>query len=166
MRASKPVCAKCAAAPAPNVRFKSCGKCRFVWYCSPECQRAHWGEHKVVCPSLVANFVRSQSDGIGRIKFDHAFGGVYSVLQGDGFKRHAQAHHMINWLSEDHWARNLPAGTFADWDWEMTRKPNIISPQFYADVIFRNRDRRGNPFKDGILDPPLGLQFTLTFPGG
>lgn len=26
-----------------------CSKCRIVWYCSVECQRARWSEHKHVC---------------------------------------------------------------------------------------------------------------------
>lgn len=29
--------------------LKKCGKCKIVRYCSPECQKAHWKEHKLVC---------------------------------------------------------------------------------------------------------------------
>src|SRR5688572_32557850 len=27
-----------------------CGRCRVAVYCNRECQRAHWPEHKKVCP--------------------------------------------------------------------------------------------------------------------
>ena len=27
-----------------------CARCRVTFYCSPECQRGHWPEHKKVCP--------------------------------------------------------------------------------------------------------------------
>ena len=26
-----------------------CTRCREVWYCSRECQKSHWGEHKPSC---------------------------------------------------------------------------------------------------------------------
>ena len=29
--------------------FKKCGGCRMVYYCSTECQRADWQQHKVAC---------------------------------------------------------------------------------------------------------------------
>lgn len=41
-----------------ETKFKMCGKCRFVPYCSPECQRANWPEHKRLC------------GGLGSAKFD------------------------------------------------------------------------------------------------
>lgn len=33
----------------PFVTLKACGKCRYVQYCSDNCQRAHWSEHKPEC---------------------------------------------------------------------------------------------------------------------
>lgn len=38
----------CFIAGAPKA-FKRCGACRKVYYCSANCQRADWGEHKKVC---------------------------------------------------------------------------------------------------------------------
>jgi hypothetical protein len=28
---------------------KKCGRCRHVGYCSKECQRKHWAQHKLAC---------------------------------------------------------------------------------------------------------------------
>ena len=34
----------------PVVSFRFCSKCRQVCYCSPECQKKHWRDHKLSCP--------------------------------------------------------------------------------------------------------------------
>ena len=39
-------CGACAAQPAS---LRVCGKCRVVRYCNADCQRAHWGKHRVLC---------------------------------------------------------------------------------------------------------------------
>jgi len=31
--------------------IKKCSRCNLAWYCSPDCQRKHWKEHKPVCNS-------------------------------------------------------------------------------------------------------------------
>lgn len=41
-------CAKCAKPEA----LKQCSGCRTLNYCSPECQKAHWPMHKVICKEL------------------------------------------------------------------------------------------------------------------
>ncbi len=33
----------------PKMKFKTCGICRRVYYCSVKCQRADWKEHKKTC---------------------------------------------------------------------------------------------------------------------
>ena len=48
-------CAMCGALPsAARAKLKACGGCMSVYYCSPACQRQHWGEggHKQACLQL------------------------------------------------------------------------------------------------------------------
>ena len=33
----------------------TCSRCKSVWYCSRECQRESWGQHKLVCKKSQAN---------------------------------------------------------------------------------------------------------------
>ena len=33
----------------PEIKFMYCSKCRKVCYCSKECQKANWKDHKLVC---------------------------------------------------------------------------------------------------------------------
>lgn len=30
-------------------KVKKCGRCQIIFYCSSECQKAHWSEHKKIC---------------------------------------------------------------------------------------------------------------------
>ena len=39
----------CAACEKTLSNLKRCSRCRTVYYCSVECQRAHWAHHKLVC---------------------------------------------------------------------------------------------------------------------
>lgn len=45
VRCGEPSCGK-EASPAS---MKKCGRCRVIYYCSPDCQRKHWKAHKLVC---------------------------------------------------------------------------------------------------------------------
>jgi MYND finger len=40
---------RCDACQKPAKRLKACGRCRKTHYCSVECQKSAWGEHKLVC---------------------------------------------------------------------------------------------------------------------
>ncbi len=40
---------RCAACKEIPEKLKRCGRCRVVIYCSVECQRGHWIEHKAAC---------------------------------------------------------------------------------------------------------------------
>jgi len=42
-----PECAKCG-----KVGMKRCGRCQMRWYCSPECQRVDWKQHKKRCKPM------------------------------------------------------------------------------------------------------------------
>ena len=43
------LCGHCGRKEEPREKFKKCGKCENVCYCSRECQKTHWKEHKVLC---------------------------------------------------------------------------------------------------------------------
>ena len=45
-RALTRVCVGCKGVGTAKLR---CCPCKAVFYCGQECQRAHWGEHKLVC---------------------------------------------------------------------------------------------------------------------
>jgi len=36
------------------VKLSMCASCHTVWYCSKECQKAHWKEHKAICKEATA----------------------------------------------------------------------------------------------------------------
>jgi hypothetical protein len=40
---------QCAACGAESRERRQCSRCRTVYYCNRECQKAHWNEHKAVC---------------------------------------------------------------------------------------------------------------------
>ena len=44
-------CEKCKASD-PNIKLLVCGKCKAARYCSKECQRDHWDEHKSFCKAI------------------------------------------------------------------------------------------------------------------
>lgn len=47
-------CAKCGAKEPANTKFKLCGKCKYVFYCSKECQVEHWhASHRENCKNTV-----------------------------------------------------------------------------------------------------------------
>ena len=42
----------CSSCGRKSVKLKKCGACSKAWYCSQECQRSDWKEHKKVCKPL------------------------------------------------------------------------------------------------------------------
>lgn len=41
------MCYNCAI--RPEVKMKKCSGCKCAWYCSDECSKVHWKEHKLIC---------------------------------------------------------------------------------------------------------------------
>ena len=44
-----PKCTQCTKAAPNNGKLQVCGRCKTVQYCSKDCQKANWKEHKAVC---------------------------------------------------------------------------------------------------------------------
>jgi hypothetical protein len=44
-------CACCGTQPKTRKDHKKCGKCQQIYYCSKECQKNHWNQHKTICNS-------------------------------------------------------------------------------------------------------------------
>lgn len=44
-----PVCARCRSPATPATPLKMCSRCRVAWYCSKDCQTAHWPTHRAAC---------------------------------------------------------------------------------------------------------------------
>ncbi|KAJ7457777.1 hypothetical protein FB451DRAFT_1372424 [Mycena latifolia] len=42
----------------PGLQLRRCGKCKSVWYCSKECQTAHWPLHKKSCSNVDGSGIR------------------------------------------------------------------------------------------------------------
>lgn len=51
LRCDNPTCGKLEReVRAAGGKFAKCGKCKVVWYCTPDCQRAHWSNgHRQQC---------------------------------------------------------------------------------------------------------------------
>ncbi|KAJ7150914.1 hypothetical protein C8R43DRAFT_1005604 [Mycena crocata] len=47
------VCRTCGARE-PLVTLSRCNNCKYIYYCSRDCQRAHWKHHKVECREMAA----------------------------------------------------------------------------------------------------------------
>jgi hypothetical protein len=54
---ANPICRPCGKNPTqnPEIKFKRCGTCQTVYYCSRECQRNDWKKHKEICKPLNSN---------------------------------------------------------------------------------------------------------------
>ena len=50
LQVGKVLCVQCSAFGCPN----RCSRCKQVWYCSRECQKAHWKVHKPDCRACPA----------------------------------------------------------------------------------------------------------------
>jgi len=46
------VCRKCGFPAASKHKLRCYGRCASIHYCSKQCAKEHWAEHKLVCASL------------------------------------------------------------------------------------------------------------------
>ena len=44
-----PKCELCGTTGTITKRLKICGSCQRVYYCTKECQKQHWKQHKILC---------------------------------------------------------------------------------------------------------------------
>lgn len=56
---SKGGCASCGELPKEGQTFARCSGCSILKYCTVECQRNHWAEHKAVCKLIQQKKTRS-----------------------------------------------------------------------------------------------------------
>lgn len=61
VKAEPKACAKCQAVETVGQMFQTCARCKSVYYCSKECQKAHWkrGGHKEACVDACAESSKS-----------------------------------------------------------------------------------------------------------
>ena len=45
-------CNNCCKIGVEHGQLKRCSRCQSVWYCSAQCQKGHWSEHKVLCHAI------------------------------------------------------------------------------------------------------------------
>jgi hypothetical protein len=76
------VCARCGVSEAPAGALKACSQCGVVFYCSRECQTAHWkkkgGDHKSHCVPK-SKLTSTASDGTAQRIEDSVE--MFSVLE-------------------------------------------------------------------------------------
>jgi hypothetical protein len=58
--------------PQKQLKFKGCGNCRLVYYCSIPCQRQHWKVHRILCNSILnaADGDPSKARKLAKTKFE------------------------------------------------------------------------------------------------
>jgi hypothetical protein len=60
-----PTCSKCENRPMGDRKLLFCGGCKKVEYCSRDCQKADWKEHKIVCKYF------AKDPSIGALEYYH-----------------------------------------------------------------------------------------------
>jgi len=93
---------KCVQCGTRNGKLKACQRCRYSFYCSGKCQKAHWKVHKLLCPTLK------------RIHFDEWTLDMHGFIRGN-------APFIVNPWIESMW-------TIESWDQFYSRARNYSLP--------------------------------------
>mmetsp|Transcript_3197 Transcript_3197/g.3718 ORF Transcript_3197/g.3718 Transcript_3197/m.3718 type:complete len:358 (+) Transcript_3197:57-1130(+) len=73
-------CSNCGTPETPNLELKLCARCGMAVYCSRECQRLAYKEHKKFCKQTAVDFNPNDRDACSKIMFSRCFGGAVSLL--------------------------------------------------------------------------------------
>ena len=73
-------CDNCGTPESPSLPLKVCNRCGMAVYCSVNCQKDAYREHKYFCKQTAADFNRNDRDACNRILFSRCFGGAVSLL--------------------------------------------------------------------------------------
>jgi len=60
-QATEHVCNNC---EDVGMGFQRCSRCKAVWYCSPECQKANWTKHKASCETPEQKKKREEEEAV------------------------------------------------------------------------------------------------------
>ena len=66
-------CSNCIKEEPPDVDFSVCTRCNAATYCSKECQRAHWKDHKTRCQKIDDEETKAYGRIPGRVARFHGF---------------------------------------------------------------------------------------------
>nr|GAT49254.1 predicted protein [Mycena chlorophos] len=107
----KPSRVECFVCKEPGEDLKRCGKCKMVSYCSRECQKRDWANHKAVCFKYMAQSVQKHNKKIDAAvtpeatpatprmppanipQFQPPTRPVMTIL--DDMRRHCAVHHVL-----------------------------------------------------------------------
>ena len=63
-------CKSCFGKKKYRDKYLRCGKCKYVYYCSKNCQKNDWKNHKKVCKELTNNIVENNKKNRNQIRLD------------------------------------------------------------------------------------------------
>jgi hypothetical protein len=81
----------CANCLAIKEKMHLCERCRVTWYCSSECQKAHWKQHKIECDIPLSPGLKREVRYLSTVP---QFGQVLELLEYMTFRnmKHTQSH--------------------------------------------------------------------------